>query len=174
MGGSCAAAAARHAMEASRRRRRPGGRSESIGTTPRPASGMTRLARRLRTPSPPRLVLHAGVRALCVGVFIAQVWGARGTLALRLTMFRLQWPYAGIGSFAHLKYAKCLTTPAELFDIAIIGAPFDTAVSYRPGELREEAVLAGARLRLRLRLAESQSLNRLVRQNESKHPSPPS
>ncbi|CAN8096433.1 unnamed protein product [Discula destructiva] len=45
----------------------------------------------------------------------------------------MEWPYAGIGSFAHLKYAKCLTTPSELFDIAIIGAPFDTAVSYRPG-----------------------------------------
>ncbi|KAM0285301.1 hypothetical protein ACHAQH_001490 [Verticillium albo-atrum] len=42
-------------------------------------------------------------------------------------------PFTGIGSFAHLKYIKCLTTPSELYDIAIIGAPFDTAVSYRPG-----------------------------------------
>ncbi|GKT53356.1 arginase [Colletotrichum tofieldiae] len=41
--------------------------------------------------------------------------------------------FTGIGSFAHLKHAKCLTTPSELYDIAIIGAPFDTAVSYRPG-----------------------------------------
>ncbi len=28
-----------------------------------------------------------------------------------------------------------LTTPYEPFDIGIIGAPFDTAVSYRPGRL---------------------------------------
>ncbi|KAK2050496.1 arginase [Colletotrichum somersetense] len=41
--------------------------------------------------------------------------------------------FTGIGAFAHLKHAKCLTTPSELYDIAIIGAPFDTAVSYRPG-----------------------------------------
>lgn len=43
--------------------------------------------------------------------------------------------FTGIGSFAHLKHVKCLTTPSELYDIAIIGAPFDTAVSYRPGKL---------------------------------------
>jgi arginase family enzyme len=42
----------------------------------------------------------------------------------------------GIGSFAHLKYVKCLAEPRELFDIAIIGVPFDTAVSYRPGTWR--------------------------------------
>ncbi|KAJ4411313.1 hypothetical protein N0V85_003838 [Neurospora sp. IMI 360204] len=38
-----------------------------------------------------------------------------------------------INTFAHLKHAKCLTTPSEKFDIGIIGAPFDTATSYRPG-----------------------------------------
>ncbi|KAI1167553.1 agmatinase [Nemania serpens] len=43
------------------------------------------------------------------------------------------WAFSGISTFAHLKHVKCLTTPSELFDIAIIGAPFDTAVSYRPG-----------------------------------------
>lgn len=56
------------------------------------------------------------------------------TVRLTMRSALLQWPYAGIGSFAHLKHTKCLTTPSELFDIAIIGAPFDTAVSYRPGE----------------------------------------
>ncbi|KAB5558705.1 arginase family-domain-containing protein [Coniochaeta sp. 2T2.1] len=45
----------------------------------------------------------------------------------------MEWGFAGIGSFAHLQYVKCLTTPSELYDIAIVGAPFDTAVSYRPG-----------------------------------------
>lgn len=44
-----------------------------------------------------------------------------------------EWTFTGIGSYAHLDYVKCLTTPSELYDIAIIGAPFDTAVSYRPG-----------------------------------------
>ncbi|KAH8130794.1 agmatinase [Trichoderma asperellum] len=43
------------------------------------------------------------------------------------------WSFSGLGSFAHLDYVKCLTNPAEKFDIAIVGAPFDTAVSYRPG-----------------------------------------
>ncbi|KAK3942451.1 arginase family-domain-containing protein [Diplogelasinospora grovesii] len=45
----------------------------------------------------------------------------------------LEWGFSGIATFAHLKHVKCLTTPSELYDIAVIGAPFDTAVSYRPG-----------------------------------------
>ncbi|OJJ52105.1 hypothetical protein ASPSYDRAFT_214807 [Aspergillus sydowii CBS 593.65] len=44
-----------------------------------------------------------------------------------------EWGFEGIGSFAHLHYVKCLTEPVEPFDIAILGAPFDTAVTYRPG-----------------------------------------
>ncbi|KAI0155072.1 Arginase/deacetylase [Hypoxylon sp. FL1284] len=44
-----------------------------------------------------------------------------------------EWGFTGISTFAHLEHHKCLTTPSELYDIAIIGAPFDTAVSYRPG-----------------------------------------
>ncbi|KAI2630500.1 agmatinase [Xylaria nigripes] len=43
------------------------------------------------------------------------------------------WGFSGISTFAHLKHVRCLTTPSENFDIAIIGVPFDTAVSYRPG-----------------------------------------
>ncbi|KAL0473819.1 agmatinase [Neurospora intermedia] len=43
------------------------------------------------------------------------------------------WSFSGITTFAHLKHVKCLTTPSEKFDIAIVGAPFDTATSYRPG-----------------------------------------
>ncbi|KIW98660.1 agmatinase [Cladophialophora bantiana CBS 173.52] len=43
------------------------------------------------------------------------------------------WGFSGIATFAHLRHVKCLTTPYEPFDIGIIGAPFDTAVSYRPG-----------------------------------------
>ncbi|KAH8646227.1 arginase family-domain-containing protein [Xylariales sp. PMI_506] len=43
------------------------------------------------------------------------------------------WSFTGISTFAHLEHTKCLTNPDELFDIGIIGVPFDTAVSYRPG-----------------------------------------
>ena len=49
-----------------------------------------------------------------------------------------------MSTFAHLKHVRCLTTPYEPFDIGIIGAPFDTAVSYRPGMLfppRQSAIL---------------------------------
>src|ERR1700761_1039396 len=46
-----------------------------------------------------------------------------------------QWGFTGISTFAHLPHVRCLTTPYEPFDIGIIGAPFDTAVSYRPGIL---------------------------------------
>ena len=44
-----------------------------------------------------------------------------------------KWPFSGIGSFAHLSHSKCLTDPSVDYDIAIVGAPFDTAVSFRPG-----------------------------------------
>ncbi|KAJ5783564.1 uncharacterized protein N7518_009241 [Penicillium psychrosexuale] len=44
-----------------------------------------------------------------------------------------EWTFSGIASFAHLKPVRCLIEPDEHYDIAIIGAPFDTAVSYRPG-----------------------------------------
>ncbi|KDN60248.1 putative guanidinobutyrase [Colletotrichum sublineola] len=43
------------------------------------------------------------------------------------------WSYSGISTFAHLKHVKCLVEPDVAFDIGIIGAPFDTAVSYRTG-----------------------------------------
>ncbi|KAI9809536.1 MAG: hypothetical protein M1827_006771 [Pycnora praestabilis] len=45
----------------------------------------------------------------------------------------MKWGFSGINTFAHLPHIKCLTHPGETFDIAIVGAPFDTAVSYRPG-----------------------------------------
>jgi hypothetical protein len=39
-----------------------------------------------------------------------------------------------------MKTVKCLIEPDELYDIAVIGAPFDTAVSYRPGEFPPSSV----------------------------------
>ncbi|KAG8762589.1 hypothetical protein FRC11_008650 [Ceratobasidium sp. 423] len=43
--------------------------------------------------------------------------------------------FSGPLSFAHLPYSKCLDAENEhqLFDIAVLGMPFDSAVSYRPG-----------------------------------------
>ncbi|KXL44099.1 hypothetical protein M433DRAFT_918 [Acidomyces richmondensis BFW] len=43
------------------------------------------------------------------------------------------WGFSGISTFAHLPHTRCLQFPETEFDIAILGAPFDTAVSYRPG-----------------------------------------
>lgn len=44
-----------------------------------------------------------------------------------------EWAFSGINTFAHAPHVKCLVDPSTQFDIGIIGAPFDTAVSYRPG-----------------------------------------
>lgn len=44
-----------------------------------------------------------------------------------------QWAFSGIATFGHLPHVRCLVEPRELFDIAVIGVPFDGAVSYRPG-----------------------------------------
>ncbi|KAL4927376.1 agmatinase [Aspergillus undulatus] len=50
-----------------------------------------------------------------------------------LAKWNQEWSFSGHASFAHLKPVKCLVEPDERYDIAVIGAPFDTAVSYRPG-----------------------------------------
>ncbi|KAI0066416.1 Arginase/deacetylase [Artomyces pyxidatus] len=41
--------------------------------------------------------------------------------------------FTGPLSFSHLEYARCLEDASKDFDIAILGMPFDTAVTYRPG-----------------------------------------
>ncbi|EPE35799.1 Arginase/deacetylase [Glarea lozoyensis ATCC 20868] len=48
--------------------------------------------------------------------------------------WEFDWSFGGISTFAHLPHVKCLTNPDVGYDVAIIGVPFDTAVSYRPGE----------------------------------------
>ena len=50
-----------------------------------------------------------------------------------LTAEHSQWGFTGISTFAHLKHERCLQYPELEYDIGILGAPFDTAVSYRPG-----------------------------------------
>lgn len=77
--------------------------------------------------------------------------GSHGSHAIQETLASLQsdtaedllakwgtdWGFSGISTFAHLPHHKCLTIPstesASDFDIAILGVPFDTAVSYRSG-----------------------------------------
>ncbi|KAL8730548.1 MAG: hypothetical protein Q9166_004002 [cf. Caloplaca sp. 2 TL-2023] len=41
--------------------------------------------------------------------------------------------FSGISTFGRLPYFPCLASDEEQFDIAFIGAPFDTGTSYRPG-----------------------------------------
>ncbi|KAH8731071.1 arginase family-domain-containing protein [Phaeosphaeriaceae sp. PMI808] len=55
------------------------------------------------------------------------------------------WGFSGISTFAHLPHTRCLTHPQSTYDIAILGAPFDTAVSYRPGaRFGPRAIRAGS------------------------------
>ncbi|KAJ7070502.1 arginase deacetylase [Mycena amicta] len=46
---------------------------------------------------------------------------------------QIDQPFSGPLSFAHLPYTRCLDDSAVKFDIAILGMPFDTGVTYRPG-----------------------------------------
>jgi len=41
--------------------------------------------------------------------------------------------YTGPLSYSHLPYTRCLDDLSTTFDIAVLGMPFDTATSYRPG-----------------------------------------
>lgn len=41
--------------------------------------------------------------------------------------------FSGPLSFSHLNYTRCLEDTATKFDIAVLGMPFDTATTYRPG-----------------------------------------
>lgn len=41
--------------------------------------------------------------------------------------------FTGPLAFSHLPYVRCLEDASPAFDIALLGMPFDTAVTYRPG-----------------------------------------
>jgi agmatinase len=57
----------------------------------------------------------------------------------------MKWGFSGVSTFAHLPHIRCLTHPETEYDIGIIGAPFDTAVSYRPGaRFGPRAIRAGS------------------------------
>jgi agmatinase len=46
---------------------------------------------------------------------------------------QIDLPFSGPLAFSHLPYHRCLDQSNVLFDIAVLGMPFDTAVTYRPG-----------------------------------------
>ncbi|THV01433.1 Arginase/deacetylase [Dendrothele bispora CBS 962.96] len=46
---------------------------------------------------------------------------------------QIDQPFSGPLSFSHLPYTRCLENEDVDFDIAILGMPFDTGVTYRPG-----------------------------------------
>ncbi|KDQ63159.1 hypothetical protein JAAARDRAFT_147183 [Jaapia argillacea MUCL 33604] len=46
---------------------------------------------------------------------------------------QIDLPFTGPLAFSHLPYSRCLEDDTAEFDIAILGMPFDTAVTYRPG-----------------------------------------
>lgn len=41
--------------------------------------------------------------------------------------------FSGISTFGRIAYHPCLASDSVKYDIAFIGAPFDTGTSYRPG-----------------------------------------
>lgn len=71
-------------------------------------------------------------------IFIHFIIALSPTYAIDSTLWsreygsRADMAFSGITSFAHLPIVPCLASK-ESFDIAIIGYPFDTAVSFRPG-----------------------------------------
>jgi agmatinase len=46
---------------------------------------------------------------------------------------QIDLPFTGPLAFSHLPYTRCLDDASKSFDIAILGMPFDTGVTYRPG-----------------------------------------
>ncbi|CAL1694028.1 unnamed protein product [Somion occarium] len=46
---------------------------------------------------------------------------------------QIDQPFSGPLSFSHLPYTRCLEDESAQFDIALLGMPFDTGVTYRPG-----------------------------------------
>ncbi|KAF8167412.1 hypothetical protein B0H34DRAFT_681784 [Crassisporium funariophilum] len=60
--------------------------------------------------------------------------------------------FSGPLSFSHLPYFRCLNEEEVDFDIAILGMPFDTAVTYRPGaRFGPYAIRSGSRRQRDLR-----------------------
>lgn len=70
--------------------------------------------------------------SLCVLLSLAWCYEDRATDDLD-RLWGQDWPFSGINTYAHLPHQKCLLDKNFTFDIGIIGVPFDSAVTYRPG-----------------------------------------
>lgn len=46
---------------------------------------------------------------------------------------QIDQPFSGPLAFSHLPYHRCLEDESIGFDIAVLGMPFDTGVTYRSG-----------------------------------------
>ncbi|KAF7327827.1 Arginase/deacetylase [Mycena kentingensis (nom. inval.)] len=70
---------------------------------------------------------------------------------------QIDQPFSGPLSFSHIPYTRCLEDESQSFDIAVLGMPFDTGVSYRPGaRFGPYAIRSGSR---RQRAARGYSLS---------------
>lgn len=59
---------------------------------------------------------------------------------------QIDQPFSGPLAFSHAEYARCLEDESATFDIAILGMPFDTGTSYRPGaRFGPHAIRSGSR-----------------------------
>ena len=66
--------------------------------------------------------------------FAASTEGASGSQTwLEKYGPQIDQTFSGPLSFSHLPYSRCLEDEDASFDIALLGMPFDTAVTYRPG-----------------------------------------
>jgi len=61
-------------------------------------------------------------------------------------------PFSGFLSFSHIPHSVCLEDESTPFDIAILGFPFDTGVSFRPGaRFGPYAIRSGSRRQRNIR-----------------------
>lgn len=51
--------------------------------------------------------------------------------------------FSGITTFAHLPHERCLDNIEGAVDVAILGVPYDNAVSYRPGKYQSRPRFPG-------------------------------
>ena len=93
--------------------------------------------------------------ALIVGIFAAsltlaheQQSFAAGETQTWLAKYgkQIDRPFSGPLTFSHAEYAHCLEDESATFDTAILGMPFDTGTSYRPGaRFGPHAIRSGSR-----------------------------
>lgn len=50
-----------------------------------------------------------------------------------ISRWKTGYYFSGIPTFAHLHHVQCLIEQEEPFDLAVVGVPFDTSVTSRPG-----------------------------------------